>query len=185
MKNGVVIACVLTLIVLCLPENLHAGPTKRYGGFTKTSLGVRLGWNGGPNGLTLRRVFAPGHAFEAVAGYNNKSGRHADEWPAHKKGNTFLGISYAPFLLTEQNNLGLAITGDIGTRLNYHHYRFFSHPEWGSKITADVYAGIGLQVEFSEAVEVFADLHIKYFSDPHNAFVPGMESGLGVRVVLN
>ena len=154
------------------------------GGWTRTSVGLRLGWNGGPNGLTIRRNFAPGQAFEVIAGYNDKYGGRS-EIPALKAGNTFIGISYAPFLLVSEGNVGVALVGDVGIRANYHHYRYISRPDWGAKITPEITAGGGIQIEFSESVEIFADLHLKYFSDPHNYYVPGMESGLGVRIAIN
>ncbi|HHG86646.1 MAG TPA: hypothetical protein ENJ82_17995, partial [Bacteroidetes bacterium] len=90
------------------------------GGWTRTSVGLRLGWNGGPNGLTIRRNFAPGQAFEVIAGYNDKYGGRS-EIPALKAGNTFIGISYAPFLLVSEGNVGVALVGDVGIRANYHH----------------------------------------------------------------
>lgn len=181
MKKTVVAITALLTLVLCFDASLYAGPT--YGGWGRTSVGVRFGWNGGPNGLTLRREFASGHAFEALAGYNGKHARHADI-PALRKGNSFIGVSYAPFL-RPQGDYGVALNADFGARLNYHHYRIIGYPGGGWKITPEVTAGLGIQVDLAETIEVFADLHVKYFSDPHNYYLIGMESGLGVRVVLN
>lgn len=183
MKNYTAFTFACILLSFASLDQVQARPWNA-GGWSKTSVGVRLGWNGGPNGLTIRRNFAPGQAFEFVAGYNHKYGGRS-EAPFLKAGNSFIGVSYAPFLLVADGNIGVALVGDVGVRGNYHHYRYFSRPDWGVKITPEVIAGGGLQVEFSEKVEVFADLHLKYFSDPHNYFVPGMESGFGVRVALN
>ncbi len=175
---------VLLMLLLCSALSLSAEPT-RYsrGGGDHTSVGLRLGWVGAPNGLTVRRVVTNGVAFEFVAGYNQKYGRHAD-LPMLKKGNSFVGASFAPFFLMSEGNLGVALTADIGARLNYHHYRLISSREFGPKITPEVLGGIGIQIEFSESVELFADLHVKYFNEPHNNYVPGIESGLGFRIVL-
>ncbi|MEY3441906.1 MAG: hypothetical protein RLZZ519_187 [Bacteroidota bacterium] len=181
MKNYTV---VLLMLLLCGSLSLSAEPT-RYsrGGGNHTSVGLRAGWIGAPNGLTVRRVVGNGVAFEFVAGYNHKYARHT-ELPALKKGNSFAGASFAPFFLMSEGNLGVALTADIGARLNYHHYRYFNSPEYGPKITPEVIGGFGIQVEFSESVELFADLHVKYFNEPHNNYVPGIESGLGLRIVL-
>lgn len=181
MKNYVAITIFMAFTGLCQMNTVQASA---YGGWdTKKALGIRLGWNGAPNGLTYRQVFSSGNAFEVVAGYNVKYGRHADI-PAQRKGNSFIGVSYVPFFLMGDGDCGVAINGNFGARLNYHHYRRISTPEAGLKITPEVYAGFGLQVELNERVELFADLNLKYFSDPHNYYVPGMESGLGLRVVL-
>ena len=183
MKIYVVNVIALGLLLLISSTEAQAGG-HRHHGWSKTSIGVRLGWNGGPNGLTVRRNFAPGQAFEFVAGYNSKYGGSAD-LPFLKAGNSFIGVSYAPFFLLSEGNVGVALVGDVGVRGNYHHYRYFNRPDWGVKITPEVIAGGGIQIEFSEKVELFADIHLKYFSDPHNYYVPGMESGAGIRVAIN
>lgn len=149
----------------------------------KTSFGVRAGWSGGPNGLTLRRVFAPNQAFEVVAGYNIKEGR-GTELPFHKQGNTFLGIAYQPFFMTCESDIGVGFFANLGARVRYHNYRPWSL-EGASKITPDLFAGLGMQVELGESVELFGDLNIKYFNKLNNAYVMGLESGLGIRFVLN
>ncbi len=181
MKNYSIVLCAFLLMVGT--QNLHAEPTLSGGGDSHTSVGLRLGWIGAPNGLTVRRVVGNGVAFEFVAGYNHKYARRT-ELPTLKKGNTFIGASFAPHFLMSEGNLGVALTADIGARLNYHHYRYFNSPEFGPKITPEVIGGFGIQVEFSESVELFADLHVKYFNEPHNNYVPGIESGLGLRFVL-
>ncbi|MEM6272994.1 MAG: hypothetical protein AAF998_26510 [Bacteroidota bacterium] len=183
MKNYVV-AVAAAVILLCLSVQESQAEPYRYGGWKRTSVGVRFGWNGGPNGLTIRRTFAPGQAFEVVAGYNPKYGG-GEDLPFLRGGNSFLGISYAPHLLMSNGNVGVALVGNVGVRANYHHYRYFNRPQWGPKITPEVIAGGGLQVEFSEKVELFADLHLKYFSSPYNAYTAGMESGAGIRFTLN
>jgi hypothetical protein len=175
---------VLLALLLGSSLSLSAEPTRHWGGGNHTSIGVRAGWIGAPNGLTVRRVVGNGAAFEFVAGYNHKYARHSD-LPLLKKGNTFVGASFAPYFLMSEGNLGVALTADLGARLNYHNYRYINNPEYGPKITPEVIGGIGIQVEFSEAVELFADVHVKYFNEPHNSYVPGIESGLGIRFVLN
>lgn len=174
--------CCAFLTLLGISE-LEAGPT--YGGWQKTSVGVRLGWSGAPNGLSVRRNFLPGQAFELVAGYNGKVGRHAENLPGYRKGNSFVGASYAPCIEMGNGGLEVAFNADLGARLRYHHYRSFRFDDTGWKITPDFIAGLGMQVEFSEKVQVFADLHVNYFNRNDNVYVPGVESGMGFRVVLN
>lgn len=183
MKNYV--SLLLAIVLVSSSLDLHADPTRRYGGGgdSHTSIGLRAGWIGAPNGLTVRRVVGPGLAFEFVAGYNMKYARHT-ELPTLKKGNSFVGVSFAPHFLMTEGNLGVALTLDMGARLNYHHYRYFAYPEYGPKITPELIGGGGIQVEFSETVEIFADVHLKYFNEPHGSYVAGIESGFGVRFVL-
>ena len=176
-----VICCALTALLGF--SQVQAGPT--YGGWQKTAVGVRLGWSGAPNGLTLRRNFLPGQAFEVVAGYNGKVGRHADNLPGYRKGNTFVGASYAPCLEMGDSDFEVAVMADLGARMRYHHYRPFRFDDAGWKITPDFIAGVGMQVEFSEKVQIFADLHLNYFNRNDNVYVPGVESGMGMRFVLN
>lgn len=174
----------MSVWLLWSAPHLKAGPG--YGGhWQKTSVGLRLGWSGAPNGLSIRRNFLPGQAFEVVAGYNGKVGRHADNLPGYKKGNSFLGISYAPCIELSEGSLEVALTGDIGARARYHHYRPLGFNERGWKVTPDFIAGLGMQVEFSEKVQVFADVHVNYFNRNDNVYVPGVESGMGFRIVLN
>ncbi len=173
----------LALLIVLVAQQVSANPRRHYS-YERTSIGFRAGWIGAPNGLTVRKVVGNAVAFEFVAGYNHKYGRHSDI-PDIKKGNSFVGASFAPFFLVSEGNLGVAITADIGARLNYHHYRFISIPEWGPKITPEAIAGLGMQVEFSEKVELFADCHVKYFNEPHGNYVAGIESGLGIRFALN
>lgn len=183
MKKSVKI--LLALMFISSSVALYAGPhSHRWGGGNHTAIGFRAGWIGAPNGLTVRTVVGNGLAFEFVAGYNQKYGRHADI-PTIKKGNSFLSASIAPFFLMSEGNIGVALTADLGVRMNYHHYRYFQYPEWGPKITPEAIGGVGMQLEFSEAVELFGDIHLKYFNEPHNNYVAGIESGLGLRFVLN
>jgi hypothetical protein len=175
---------VLLVVLLVSSVSLHANPNRHWGGGNHTSIGFRAGWVGAPNGLTLRRTVGNAAAFEFIAGYNHKYARRS-ELPTMKKGNSFLGVSFAPYFLMSEGNLGVALTMDLGARLNYHHYRYFAYPEYGPKITPEVTGGLGMQLEFSETVEVFADVHVKYFNEPHGSYVPGVESGLGLRIVLN
>ena len=84
-----------------------------------------------------------------------------------------------------EGNLGVAITADMGARLRYHNYRPIAAEGAGMKITPDLIAGLGLQLEFSESVEVFADIHVNYYNRYDNIYVPGVESGLGLRISLN
>lgn len=171
---------ILLLFVSLFKSELHAGGDRPGG----RSLGIRLGWSGGPNGLTYRKVFAYSQAFELVAGYNGKEARTADaDW--YKKGNTFLGITYAPFLYMGDGGTAFVIHANLGTRLRYHNYR-----NWGSglnapKVTPDVFAGGGVQLEFGDAVELFADLNMKYYNQSRNGYIMGLESGVGVRFALN
>jgi hypothetical protein len=171
------------VLLLSATTELYAGPRHRFSD-SRTSVGLRLGWVGGPNGLSVRQVVAPGHAFEFVAGYSPKYGRRLDV-PDIKKGNTFLSASYSPYFLVSEGNLGVSIYGDVGLRMNYHHYRYFEYKEWGPKLTPEVIGGIGMQIEFSERVELYGDLHVKYFNAPGNVYMAGIESGAGLRVALN
>lgn len=167
-----------------LVSGLQAEPTRRSSSFQHTSVGLRLGWVGAPNGLTYRRGFAPGHAIELVAGYNPKYGRRADI-PAIQKGNSFLSFSYAPNFTMCMGGAAVGIYADLGLRLNYHHYRTWEAAYGHPPITPDLIGGAGMQIEFAQSVEVFADMHLKYFSSPGNYFTPGVESGAGIRVWLN
>lgn len=183
MKNY--IKGLLALVLVATSVAAYAGPNYRYGGGgNHTSLGLRAGWIGGPNGITVRRTVGSAAAFEFIAGYSPKYARRT-ELPAIKKGNSFVGVSFAPYFLMSEGNLGVALTLDFGLRLNYHHYRYFEYPEWGPKITPEATVGAGIQMEFSERVELFADMHLKYFNDPHNTYVAGIESGMGIRFILN
>jgi hypothetical protein len=173
----------LALLIVLLAQEVSANP-RRHFGYDRTSIGFRAGWVGAPNGFTMRRVVGNGTAFEFVAGYNGKYARRT-EMPQYKKGNTFIGASFAPFFLLSEGNLGVALTGDLGARLNYHHYRYIGTDDGVAKITPEVLAGLGMQVEFSESVEIFADVHVKYFNEPHGDYVPGIESGLGIRFALH
>ncbi len=170
-------------MVMMIHNTAHAGPGYRGGG--GTSLGIRLGWSGAPNGLTLRQDVGSGHAFEFVLGYNGKVGRNLEGVSPLKKGNTFLGASYAPYILMAEGNLGVAILADFGARLRYHHYRPIAAEGVGMKITPDLIAGLGMQLEFSDNVELFADIHLNYYNRHDNIYVPGVESGLGLRISLN
>lgn len=149
------------------------------------SLGIRLGWSGGPNGLTYRNVFAYSQAFELVAGYNGKEARTSEE-PWYKKGNTFLGITYAPFLyLSNGGGTAFVIHANLGTRVRYHNYRSWGSGTGNPVITPDLFAGGGVQLEFGDAVELFADLNMKYYNQSRNGYIMGLESGLGLRFALN
>ncbi len=170
-------------MVTMMNTQVKAGPG--YGGSGGSSLGIRLGWSGAPNGLTLRRDAGSGHAFEFVLGYNGKVGRTTESLPPLKKGNSFLGASYSPYFLMTEGNLGVALTADLGARLRYHHYRPIAAEGAGMKITPDLIAGLGMQLEFSESVELFADIHITYYNRYDNIYVPGVESGLGLRIAIN
>jgi hypothetical protein len=181
MKNY--IRVLLVFLFVSSSISVFAGPTYHWGGGNHTSIGFRAGWIGAPNGLTVRRTVGSAAAFEFVAGYNNKYARRT-ELPTLKKGNSFVGVSFAPYFLMSEGNLGVALTADIGARLNYHHYRYFAYPEFGPKITPELTGGLGMQFEFNEAVEIFADVHLKYFNEPHGSYVPGVESGMGIRFVL-
>jgi hypothetical protein len=182
-KNGIRIAIIATLLLLT-SMHLSADPRRHYGGGDHTSIGIRMGWVGAPNGFTYRRSFNGGHAFEAIAGYNIKYGRRTDS-PLLRKGNSFLGISYAPHLTIYDGNIAVGIYADMGVRINIHHYRSFNVPSRGFPITPDLVGGLGMQIEFSEQVEVFGDMHFKYFSVPGNYYAPGVESGAGIRFWLN
>lgn len=173
----------IAVLLVSTSIQMKAAPSgHNYGG--RTSVGIRMGWIGAPNGLTVRHVVQDGHAFEFVGGYNSKYARHADI-PEIKKGNSFVGASYAPYLLMSDGNVGFALLADIGMRMNYHHYRYIGRGNGGGKITPEAIGGLGVQVEFSEKVEVFADIHLKYFNEPHGDYVAGMDSGLGIRFALN
>lgn len=175
----------IAILLISVSTQMKADPTySPYG--QRTSLGIRLGWVGAPNGLSVRKVVGPGQAFEFVGGYNPKYGRRLDI-AAIKKGNSFVGASYAPFILMSEGNLGVAILADIGMRMNYHHYRNIGqHVQGkGGKITPEAIGGLGMQIEFAEKVEIFGDIHLKYYNEPHGDYVAGIESGMGIRFALN
>lgn len=176
------IAALVLLIAGCMSSGLMAGPT--YGGYAKKSIGIRLGWSGAPNGFSFRNVVAPNHAFEFVFGYNGKVGRTVDI-PWIRKGNTFVSASYAPFFQLGDEYFSALILLDVGARMRYHHYRRLNVKREGWKITPEVFAGVGMQVEFTNSVEVFADLHVNLYNRADNQYVFGVESGLGIRFVLN
>ena len=175
---------VIALILTSLAGNLLAGPTYKHGSWKKTSLGIRLGWSGGPNGLSLRKQVLPGQAFEMTLGYNGKAARHADI-PAIRKGCSFLGASYSPSVSMAEGNLQVDMYADFGARMRYHHYRRLSFGSGAWKVTPDLIAGAGMQVEFSESVQVFGDIHLNYYNRSDNVYVPGVESGVGIRLVVN
>ena len=183
-KSIRVAKCLLLLAGFVLAMNVEA-TAHPYGGggWNTASIGFRAGFSGGPNGLTYRKAFAPGQAFEAVVGYNGKVGRTLD-LPLNRRGNSFAGISYAPFFEMGDRNLSVSLLGDFGARIRYHHYRPFGFGNNGWKMTPDLTAGAGMQVELNGFVQVFADLHLIYFNRYDNLYVPGMESGLGIRLVL-
>lgn len=180
MKSYAKVSLVLLMMLASLQS--FAGPRHRY--YDRTSIGLRAGWIGAPNGITVRKVIGNNAAFEFVGGYSGKYGRRNDG-PQIKKGNTFIGASFAPYFLVAEGNLGVALTLDFGARLNFHNYRTFNNEYGVSKITPEVIGGAGMQVEFSENVEVFADIHLKYFNEPHGFYVPGIESGCGIRIALH
>jgi hypothetical protein len=183
MKSYAKVLLALLPILTALPA--FAGGNGHYGGGDNhTSVGVRLGWIGAPNGLSVRRTVGNAGAFEFVAGYNGKYARRT-ELPQLRKGNSFIGASFAPYFLVSEGNIGVALTADMGLRLNYHHYRLVGDGSGASKITAEAVLGAGMQVEFSERVELFADAHLKYFNEPHGFYVLGIESGAGLRIRLN
>lgn len=173
----------LTLVLVSTSLLAFADPGRHYA-YDRTSLGIRLGWIGAPNGFTMRKVVGNNAAFEFVAGYNGKYARRSELPPLHK-GNTFIGASFAPYFLVAEGSLGVALTADFGARLNYHHYRTWNNEFGVPKITPEILGGFGMQFEFNESVELFADMHVKYFSEPAGAYVPGIESGLGLRFALN
>ena len=174
----------LALLLLLSAQQVSADPGRHYGGYNRTAIGLRLGWVGGPNGLTVRRTFGNACAFEFVAGYSPKYARRS-ELPDYKKGNSFVGASFAPYFLIAEGDLGVALTADLGARLNYHHYRLMGTDDGIAKITPEVIGGLGMQVEFSESVELFGDIHLKYFNEPHGNYVAGIESGVGIRFAIN
>lgn len=172
--------CVLFTFLLIISDLSYAGGYNSYG---KQSIGIRLGWSGAPNGLTYRKVFSYNQAFELVLGYSGKEGRILDV-PQYKKGNTFAGITYAPFLtMSDGRDLSVLLNLNLGTRLRYHNYRPVS-AEGAWKVTPDFFGGAGMQVDIG-GVELFADLGIKYYNRIDNNFTWAMESGLGMRIALN
>lgn len=174
----------ISMLILLLQTQVSADPRRHYGGFDHTSIGVRLGWVGAPNGFTYRRAFDGGHAFEMVVGYNPKYGRRI-EGPLLRKGNSFISFCYAPNFTVYDGNVAVGLYGSFGARINVHHYRSFNSPARGFPITPDLLAGFGMQIEFNENWEIFGDMHVKYFSVPGNYYAPGVESGAGIRFWLN
>lgn len=149
------------------------------GGHDPISIGFRAGWSGGPNGLTIRKIVGSNSAFEFVAGYNIKEGRQTN-LPFYKQGNTLIGVAWQPFFISSEGNTGVGFFANIGARARFHNYR---RPENKSTVmlTPDFFTGLGMQIEFSEVVEIFADLNAKYYNKLNNAYVWGLESGLGIR----
>jgi len=166
---------VLALMALTVPAQA-AGPG---GGWTSTAVGIRLGWSGAPNGLTIRQEVGPGQAFEFVAGYNGKVGR-TQNLPFAQRGNSFIGASYAPYLRLA----GISLNADFGARARLHHYRSWRSDGGGAKITPDLIAGGGIQVELGRSVQLFADLHLVYYNRYDNVYAPATESGLGIRFLI-
>lgn len=170
------IACAV-MPFLCFAASFAAA-----GGPGKTSLGFRAGWSGAPNGITLRYRFAPHQAVEVVTGYNNKEGRRMDLSLA-EQGNYFLGIAYQPEFIARESDLGVGFFANLGLRARYHAYRS-TGTEGRSVITPDLYTGVGMQLEFGDAMELFADINVKYYNKTNNAYVPGLESGAGIRFMI-
>ena len=179
-------ATVLLLVLVFLSGLLFAaGPRRGSSSGIGTSVGVRVGWSGGPTGITYRRVFAKGNAFEINAGYNAKEGRHSGlKFP--KVGNTMIDMRYQPFTYACDGDVGFAIYGSIGGRARIHNYRFLNEASPNTAvITPDFIGGGGVQFEFNDAVEIFADLNANYINKKSGDWVWGMESGFGIRVKIN
>ena len=174
--RGWLLGVLLVFATGLLPATPPSGPGS-------SAIGIRLGFSGAPNGLTFRKIFAFGHAFEVVAGYNGRVGRTL-QLPFGQRGNSFVGISYAPFVEMGDSRLGVALTGDVGLRARYHHYRRWATQNDGGPITPEPFIGGGLQLEFNDSVQLFADLHAVLFNRYDNRYVPGVESGLGIRFVI-
>ena len=184
MKMTGVIPVGIFVWLFCRTSTAGATAPKGYGSGESTSIGIRLGWSGAPNGLTYRKSFYGNQAFEFVVGYNGKVGRTLD-LPMYQRGNSFIGASYAPYFeMGNGGSVSCSINADIGARLRVHHYRPFGRNPFGSPVTPDLIAGGGMQLNFNDSVELFADLHMTYYNRYDNAYVPGVESGLGLRFVL-
>ena len=179
-------ATVLLLIFCSVSLSIFGrGPGKGYSSGIGSSIGVRAGWSGGPTGISFRRAFAPGQAFELNAGYNPKEGRHSGlTFP--RVGNTMVDFRYQPYTYACDGNVGFLIYGSVGGRARIHNYRLINESNTrGMVVTPDFLGGAGCQFEFNDTVEIFADLSAKYHNKKSGEWVWGLESGFGLRVKLN
>ncbi|MCB9230741.1 MAG: hypothetical protein H6581_03720 [Bacteroidia bacterium] len=171
------------LLILFLPFISLAGGT----GLTcssGTTLGIRAGWSGGLNGITLRKSVGMGYSgIEFAVGYSPKEGRRSS-LPALQKGNILLSMRYQPMFMMEDYNLGVGFYGSFGLTARIHNSRPLGS-ERGSFLTPDLLAGGGMQVEFNDNVEIFADVHLKYYNSFSNVYALSYESGLGIRFRVN
>lgn len=184
-KTGIRATVILLILVSVSVAGFSRGPSRGYSSGIGSSIGVRAGWSGGPTGISFRRAFARGQAFEINAGYNPKEGRYAGlKFP--KVGNSMIDFRYQPFTYAADGNVGFAIYGTIGGRARIHHYRILNESSANNMVVSpDFLGGAGCQFEFNDHVEVFADLSAKYFNKKSGEWVWGIESGFGLRVKLN
>lgn len=163
-------------------SNVIAGPGKYHRGGPQTSVGFRAGWSGGPNGLTVHTQLDEVNAFEFIAGVNNKEMRRSVYYGPLGKCDSFLGVSYQPSFMAGDEDLMVGFYLDMGLRARIHNYRLESGST-GLAVTPDAIGGAGFRLDAGH-VQLFADLHVKYYNKANNTYAPGMESGLGFRIKL-
>jgi len=158
------------------------------------SLGVRFGMGGAPIGLSYMRVLTHHSAIEIHAGYNPREGRAlvgADGQKVltgMKKGNTFIGIAFQPYLIAGDRDVSTAFYGNLGVRARFHNY-FSSEaipkqvmPK--SPVTIDAFGGLGFTFEVHEAFEVFAELDYSIWRGM-SEFRKGIQATVGARIRMN
>jgi hypothetical protein len=166
-------------VVMMLPLLSLAGPGHRRQEHL-TAVGFRAGWSGGPNGLTVHKAVNDFSAFEFVAGVNNKAMRRSEFHNGPWQFDTYIGASFQPRLMAGDYDFSVGFYGDFGARARIHNYRF--HYGEPNKITPDLIGGLGMMIQ-TGSVQLFADIHAKY-SESNGGYAPGVESGLGLRLML-
>jgi hypothetical protein len=169
------------IAMMLLPLLTLAGPGRRHSQ-TLTAVGFRAGWAGAPNGITVRAAINEFSAFEFVAGVNNKTMRRSEYHNGIWQFDSYIGASWQPTFMAGDDDLSVGFYGDFGVRARIHHHRFH-YAVQPNPITPDVIGGAGMIIQ-TGSIQLFADIHAKY-TDNMGAYVPGLESGLGLRINLN
>jgi len=152
------------------------------------SLGLRVGYDGGANGITYARALGDHLGMECSVGYNDKQGRRL-EVPYTQKGNTMLNLNLTPYLNKRLPHTAAVIYGNIGLGARFHHYRMTpADPETkalrGSPVTIDKRAGVGLLVTPVSFLEAFLEINVKHYNTVQNYGAFGTESGIGIRIAM-
>lgn len=174
------------VLILFLPQISRAGengPTRK--SFSGSTLGLRLGWSGGLNGITYRiGINGSDSGFELTFGYSPKEGRSSG-LPVHKRGNLLFSARYQPMFLMTGNNLEVGFFGSLGLSARAHLYRPFGHSSRGLYLTPDLLGGGGFHIQFNDGMQIFADIHLKYYNRFTNQYQMSYESGIGIRFRIN